>query len=176
MSAPAPSAPMTPFASKMPEQEANEEVQCLQELISLVTAELYDIDLPPMAECKEDLIDEIGDASSQLETALNRYRALTLAAIATARGSGHAAISGCAMLQQKVPGTLFSPLTPGMTTLTVERISLGSLRQSLRITVALSLILVLFSVGYGVPISQYVSMYSLIYYEQRSLRDRSTTR
>ena len=58
----------------------------------------------------------------------------------------------------------------------VERISLGSLRQSLRITVALSLILVLFSVGYGVPIfSQYVSMYSLIYYEQRSLRDRSTT-
>ena len=58
----------------------------------------------------------------------------------------------------------------------VERISLGSLRQSLRITVALSLILVLFSVGYGVPISQYVSMYSLIYYEQRSLRDRSTTR
>ena len=38
----------------------------------------------------------------------------------------------------------------------VERISLGSLRQSLRITVALSLILVLFSVGYGVPI---VSMY-----------------
>ena len=48
----------------------------------------------------------------------------------------------------------------------VERISLGSLRQSLRITVALSLILVLFSVGYGVPISQYVSMYSLIYYEQ----------
>ena len=59
---------------------------------------------------------------------------------------------------------------------TVERISLGSLRQSLRITVALSLILVLFSVGYGVPISQYVSIYSLIYYEQRSLRDRSTTR
>ena len=58
----------------------------------------------------------------------------------------------------------------------VERISLGSLRQSLRITVALSLILVLFSVGYGVPISQYVSIYSLIYYEQRSLRDRSTTR
>ena len=58
----------------------------------------------------------------------------------------------------------------------VERISLGSLRQSLRITVALSLILVLFSVSYGVPISQYVSMYSLIYYEQRSLRDRSTTR
>ena len=59
---------------------------------------------------------------------------------------------------------------------TVERISLGSLRQSLRISVALSLILVLFSVGYGVPISQYVSMYSLIYYEQRSLWDRSTTR
>ena len=58
----------------------------------------------------------------------------------------------------------------------VERISLGSLRQSLRITVALSLILVLFSISYGVPISQSVSMYSLIYYEQRSLRDRSTTR
>ena len=62
------------------------------------------------------------------------------------------------------------------TAICVERISLGSLRQSLRITVALSLILVLFSVGYGVPISQYVSIYSLIYYEQRSLRDRSTTR
>ena len=59
----------------------------------------------------------------------------------------------------------------------VERISLGSLRQSLRITVAtLSLTLVLFSVSYGVPSSQYLSIYSLRCYEQQSLRDRYTTR
>ena len=80
-----------------------------------------------MAERKEELIDGIGDASSQLKTALNRYRALTFPAITTARGSGHAAISGHVMLQQKVPGTPFSPPTPGMTTLTpLSRSTVGS--------------------------------------------------
>ena len=47
----------------------------------------------------------------------------------------------------------------------VERISLGSLRQSLRITVATLTDPHVILLGYGVPISQYVSMYSLIYYE-----------